>query len=203
MADRAADELRQKVLSGELVPGQRLVQDDLASALGVSVTPVREALFRLANEGLIHAERNRSFTVASNTDDDLRDMFWIHGTIASELASRACLHATDELVAELTELHKEYLRVLNDPEARFDVSWNFFRVFYRAAQSPRLLVGLRSALETFPDITSSAPGGPELTSRTQKELLRALAKRDCERTRALSMKMAQQAGELYIASLRS
>jgi DNA-binding GntR family transcriptional regulator len=133
MADRAADELRQKVLSGELVPGQRLVQDDLASALGVSVTPVREALFRLANEGLIHAERNRSFTVASNTDDDLRDMFWIHGTIASELASRACLHATDELVAELTDLHKEYLRVLNDPEARFDVSWNFFRVFYRAA----------------------------------------------------------------------
>src|SRR5438132_14097382 len=82
MADEVATELRRMVLAGELEAGERLTQDRLAKTLGVSTMPVREALLRLAAEGLIIAAPNRSFTVASNTADDMRDIFWVYSVLA-------------------------------------------------------------------------------------------------------------------------
>src|ERR1700693_1092270 len=86
MADEVAAELRRLVLSGAFEQGERITQDKLAKSFGVSTMPVREALLRLAAEGLIIAEANRSFSVVQNTADDLRDAYWIYGKLSGELA---------------------------------------------------------------------------------------------------------------------
>ncbi|MCU1374274.1 MAG: GntR family transcriptional regulator [Actinomycetia bacterium] len=201
MADEVAAELRRMVLAGEFEAGERLTQDRLAKTLGVSTMPVREALLRLAAEGLIIASANRSFSVASNTTDDLRDIFWMHSTLQGELARRACLHADDDLVKALTESHKRYLDVIDDIDARFDANWQFFRAVNLASHAPRLLLMIRSTLRFFPDILHNAPGSPELAGKWQHDLLRAITKREPDKAKAVSEKYARQAGELYIAAL--
>jgi DNA-binding GntR family transcriptional regulator len=200
MADEVAAELRRMVIGGELQHGERLTQDKLAKTLGVSTMPVREALLRLAAEGLIVAAPNRSFTVAGTTDDDLRDVFWMHAMLQGELARRATLRADADLIATLTEHHRRYQAVIDDVERRFEANWQFFKAINLAARAPRLLLMLRSTLRFFPDILHNAPGTPELADKWQRELLRAISKRDPDKARAVSTKFATQAGELYIAA---
>jgi DNA-binding GntR family transcriptional regulator len=202
MADEVATELRRMVLAGEFEAGQRLTQDQLAKTLGVSTMPVREALLRLAAEGLIIASANRSFSVASNTVDDLRDIFWMHSTLQGELSRRACLHADDDLVKTLTEHHKRYLAVIDDKDARFDANWSFFRIVNLASHAPRLLLMIRFTLRFFPDILHNSPGTPELAGKWHRDLLRAIAKHEPDKAKAVSEKYARQAGELHIAALR-
>ena len=71
VADRVCDVLRERILTGELARGQRLLQEALAAELGVSRTPLREALRRLAAEGLVTLEANHGAAVA---DQDFRDL---------------------------------------------------------------------------------------------------------------------------------
>jgi len=201
MADRVAAELRRMVIVGEFEPGERLTQDKLAKSLGVSTMPVREALLRLVAEGLIIATPNRSFVVATKTADDLRDIFWLHSKLAGELARRCALNADDELVATLTELNQRYLASVDDIDKRFDANWEFFRPVHRSAGAPRLALVLRTALRFAPDLLRLPSSSPQHAARWQKDLLRAISKRDAARAQAVSEKYAVEAGEQYIKDL--
>jgi DNA-binding GntR family transcriptional regulator len=99
MADKVTEQTRRLILSRELQPGQRIRQAELATMMGVSTMPIREALLRLVAEGMVIAESNRSFTIAmTTTPSGIRDIYWIHAELAGELAARAWDVRTDELV---------------------------------------------------------------------------------------------------------
>ena len=163
MAEEVANELRRQVLSGELAYGQKLAQDKVATTLGVSTMPVREALLRLAAEGLVVAERNRSFVVARNTPADVRDAYWIYGQLIAELAGRACRKAGPAALPELVALREPFVAFAGDAAKRFDANWQFHSIVNAAAGSPRLLLILRSILRTLPDLVE-LPGSAELAS---------------------------------------
>lgn len=74
LAEQVYHALRERLRSGAIVPGQPLQEVQLAAALGVSRTPVREALARLASEGLLASDR-RSFTVPALTRQDVEDIY--------------------------------------------------------------------------------------------------------------------------------
>ena len=101
MADQTTALLRSMILCGEIKPGERVTQDQLSTMLGVSTMPVREGLLRLAVEGIIEALANRSFTVVSMSQDDIRDMYWHQGALTGELHRRACRAADDTLLSDL------------------------------------------------------------------------------------------------------
>src|SRR5882757_1886416 len=137
MADQVAAELRRMVLSGAFKENERLTQEKLAKMLGVSTMPIREALLRLTAEGLIVASANRSFAVASNSPDDIRDTYWAFGQITGELAYRACLAHGADLAKPLSDLHAVHKASINDPDARFRANWQFHRTINLSAGSPR------------------------------------------------------------------
>jgi DNA-binding GntR family transcriptional regulator len=93
--------LRKMIVEGVLAPGARLNERDLCAALGVSRTPLREALKVLAAEGLIDHQPNRGAIVAVMTEDDIRDTFDLLGCLESFAGELACAKIT---VAELNEL---------------------------------------------------------------------------------------------------
>src|SRR4051794_30349776 len=97
LTDEATSDLRRMILVGELRPGQRATQDELATLLDVSTMPVREALLRLVNEGFIETSPNRYYRVAPITKDDINDIYWMHSMLAGELTARACKNQTPEL----------------------------------------------------------------------------------------------------------
>ncbi len=96
------------ILSRQLPPGTRVTQAQLAEMLGVSTMPIREALLRLGAEGLITSSASRSFEIATVTGRGIRDVYWIHGVLAGELAARAWDHKSEELIGTLREEHKNY-----------------------------------------------------------------------------------------------
>src|ERR671936_2125325 len=71
---RVYERLRDQILNGELRPGDQLVEARLASELGVSKTPVREALIRLQRDGLVHTEPYRGARVMSPSEADVREI---------------------------------------------------------------------------------------------------------------------------------
>ena len=104
LSDEVAGHLRVAIMSGSLRPGTFVRLDETAAQLGVSITPVREALRTLRGEGLVQLEPNRGHVVAPFTRDDIADIFWLQGTIAAELASTAAQRADDADIDELARL---------------------------------------------------------------------------------------------------
>lgn len=95
------DALRERILEGAFAPGEKLNQDFLAHALGVSRTPLRTALAALANEGLLVYAPNRGFTMRAFRIEDIRAAFDVRARLEGHASSLAARHRSDALDAEL------------------------------------------------------------------------------------------------------
>jgi DNA-binding GntR family transcriptional regulator len=96
--------IREQIISGEYAMGARLGEAELATALGVSRTPIREALRRLSADGLVEAEANRGARVASWTPDDLDQIYELRALLEGHAAARAATRVTPEDLEQLAEL---------------------------------------------------------------------------------------------------
>ena len=133
--------LRQAILKGELEPGERLMEMQLAEQLGVSRTPIREAIRMLEQEGLAITIPRKGAEVAKMTEKDMEDVLQIRAVL-EELAVRlSCQKIT---AAELTELQgamEQFVEMSRSDDiaevASADV--NFHDVLYKASDNPKLL----------------------------------------------------------------
>ncbi|ROO62082.1 GntR family transcriptional regulator [Micromonospora sp. Llam0] len=145
--ERVRDWMRSAIVDGTLKAGSRIVQTEIAQLLGVSPTPVREAMRDLAAEGLIKVHARKVATVTAIDADELRDIRQLRETLEA-LAARLCAERITE--AELAEAERMQEEMERDPDLGKYVELNrTFHVFlYNAARSPRLtqmLLSLRSA----------------------------------------------------------
>src|SRR5688572_13026643 len=109
-SDRAVSQLRERILGGEYTPGERLAEVELAEKLGVSRTPVREALRRLAAEGLVDITTNKGARVVDYPRQDLERIFEIRARVeglsarvAAELATTADIDRLDHIATVLKD----------------------------------------------------------------------------------------------------
>ena len=110
-AERALATLRDLIMGGGLTPGTRLGEVELAERLGVSRTPVREALSRLAAEGLVEITPNRGARVATWTVSELEGVFDLRSVLEPQLTAHAVPNATPADVDELDELARRMCEV--------------------------------------------------------------------------------------------
>ena len=109
--ERALEALRELILSAQLTPGSRLGEVELADRLGVSRTPVREALTRLAAEGLVEIVPNRGARVATWTVAELEGVFDLRASLEPQLTGFAVPNASADDVAELDDLAHRMVEV--------------------------------------------------------------------------------------------
>jgi len=119
-AERALQELRELILGGAIAPGARLGEVELAERLGVSRTPVREALSRLAAEGLVDISPNRGARVATWTVAELEGVFDLRVSLEPQLTAFAVPNASATDIAELDELAHRMVEV-GSPGPRQDL----------------------------------------------------------------------------------
>ena len=104
MPTSVADHIRALILNRELVPGERLIQSELAERLGVSRTPIREALQKLAAEGLVTLSPYKGARVAKLSVSHLEEIYHVRIAVESELSYLAAQKITDEALARMRRL---------------------------------------------------------------------------------------------------
>lgn len=133
--------LRQAILRGELKPGERLLEIHLAQRLGVSRTPIREAIRKLELEGLVVMIPRRGAVVASITEKDLKDVLEVRRTLEIMAAEVACERITPELLEKLEKAGEEFRRLKDSEDvtelAIADV--RFHEIIYEATDNARLI----------------------------------------------------------------
>ena len=142
-AERAYTAIREGILLGRHAGGVRLIETELALAIGVSRTPVREALRRLHAEGLVHFLPNHGAVVALFEARDAEEIFELRAMLEPISARLAAERASPEAIAELRALAEVQVRESKRRRTGFlarigDLNDRFHRAIQAAADSPRL-----------------------------------------------------------------
>lgn len=168
-------------MSGTLRPGTFIRLDDTAAQLGVSITPVREALLKLRGEGMVKLEPHRGHVVLPLTRQDIEDIFWLQATIARELATAATERITDIEINELDRLNNTLAGAVSsgDAEAIAAVEFAFHRAFNHASRRIRLAWFLLNAAHYMPaQVFATDPRWGAEAVENHRRLIAALRRRD-------------------------
>jgi DNA-binding GntR family transcriptional regulator len=131
--------IRELIISGQAPPGDLLRLAPLAEQMDMSITPVREALLLLAQEGWVVQEPNRGFRVLPIRRNDVEDTYFVHQFVAGELAARAAANATGEQVALLRALDEQINDLADDADIEAErLNYELHQQLYDIAESPRL-----------------------------------------------------------------
>ncbi len=204
-ADDIALEIEEAIVSGELAPGAVLRQDSLSEQYGVSRTPIREALRRLAALGLVSFEPNRGVRVRTLSRESMWEAFLVRAELEALVTGLAASKITKADLDELEQAEKQFARLTRALRARepgsdrraLTTDWmranhGFHDVIYRVAGTPFIEQMAKSARRTFSGPAIWAPGDETIdelyaeNERQHRAIQAALAAKSADGARALA-----------------
>lgn len=191
LRDVVCEALRAAIQSGELPPGERLMEIPLAEELGVSRTPIREAIRKLEQEGFVVMIPRRGTYVADITLKDINQVFEIRSSLEELAASLASERITPD---ELEELERHLVSINDYMESRdFDkivaADIAFHEVLYSASRNDRLIEiihNLREQTFRFRSVSMNQPGRLAKTWEEHRLLVEALADHNPQQARRIA-----------------
>lgn len=208
LRDVVFNTLRQAILKGELKPGERLMEIALADKLGVSRTPIREAMRKLELEGLVVMIPRRGAQVANITEKDLNDVLEVRIALESMAIEKACKRMTEEQMLKMRRAEKNFERVMAEGNlvriAEADVE--FHEMIYQAADNARLyqvLSNLREQMYRYRVEYLKEEETRNQLIREHEQLSRAIRERDVEKAQELSFRHLENQRQAIIRSIRA
>lgn len=181
LSEEVASLLRHKIMTAELLPGAPIRMDETAVELGVSVTPVREALLMLRGEGMVDSAPHRGYVVAELSRTDVEDIFWLQGEAAGKIARRTAGMIGDEDLDVLVAANERLRAAVEagDAAAVADAEFEFHRAHNRISASSKLAWFLRSATRYTPhQMYAADPDWGAATLDSHRRLIEAYRARD-------------------------
>jgi DNA-binding GntR family transcriptional regulator len=188
LSETVAGLLRDRIMSGQLRPGERIRLEEVAEETGLSITPVREALLMLRAEDMVELQPRRGHVVAPLSRQDIVDVFAVQGDIAGELAARVARDITADQLADLRQQHERLHRAAQTRQiTRIEqLEYEFHRAINRLADARKLSWLLRSAMRYTPSRFYAADAGWRSAMAIDHEaLLAALDANDAEAARTV------------------
>jgi DNA-binding GntR family transcriptional regulator len=175
--------VRDGIVSGELRPGDPLVEAQLSADLGISKTPVREALIRLARDGLVVQELHRRSRVATPTVEDVRQACEVRRWVEAEIAAQAARDAPPQLIEQLEASIGDSERSLGRRDTRRWAeaigSFTDTLVEYSGNRyAADLLERMRNILSLIANVSQVAPGRRARSIEEHRAILDAIRARD-------------------------
>lgn len=190
---RVFSRIENDILNGKYQPGDSLIETKLSDELGVSRTPVREAIRQLELEGLVQTIPNKGAVVMGITARDIEDIYTIRMMIEGLAAGWAAENATDTELQELREAIEleEFYTAKNDVEHLMHFDSRFHEIIFKASKS-RVLMNTLSSYHHYVQkarVTSfSLPGRAILVLDEHKAIYQAILDRDPERAEKLTVR---------------
>ena len=204
LTQMAYRKIKEMMFNYEIVPGQRLVFIDFAKRLGVSRTPVNNALNLLAREGFLDFMPNQGYRVHEITRDEASHLYEVREILELGAVESAVQKITPEKLRALEEKKKRYEKVVADnlTRGRFTIDQEFHAAYIDMADNPHLTeyfrevyqrIFLRHRIEILP------PGRAREVVLEHKELVRAITQKDVRKAQKI-IQLHIQAGMKYIFS---
>lgn len=151
LRDVVFNTLRQAIITGEFAPGERLMEISLANRLGVSRTPVREAIRKLELEGLVIMIPRKGAQVAKITEKNLRDVIEIRTVLEEFAAVLACERIDQNGIRDLRQAHEDFIRSVENGDILdiVDKDETFHDTIFRATNNDRLISIINNLREQF------------------------------------------------------
>lgn len=204
LSDEVAARLRVAIMTGALRPGTYIRLDETAAALGVSITPVREALRTLRGEGMVQLEPHRGHVVVPLTRADVEDVFWLQATIAKELAATAAVRITEDEIDEMARLNDDLAAAVERRETAeiAAAEFAFHRAFNRSTGRIKLAWFLLHVARYLPgQIYAGDPQWGVSAVASHRNLIAALRRRDVDTVVALTAGEFTDGAQRLIARL--
>ena len=187
LQERTYHALRTAILDGVYMPGERIYEGLVAKEIGVSRNPVREAIRRLQQDGLVQVRPHYGIYVAEIPPDEIEDVYRIRGALEGIAAAMAAERMLDDEITELGRILEEQEQAARSATAlpREPVSVvqadRFHHAIHVGARSPRLLALLEqiyAQVTHFRNLTLRAPGRAAVSAAGHSEIFEAIRGRD-------------------------
>jgi DNA-binding GntR family transcriptional regulator len=223
LSEKSYRHIRRKLSCGEFPPGKKLVNRTLAAEIGVSVIPVREAIHRLASEGLVDHVPGAGAFVRKANRQDLDNLYVLRDALESCAAEEAARYITESQVEELESLIESARETLDQIRKQskghatkrqldrwLDDEQEFHQRLIEASRNS-LLIKVVSDHRAISEVFDAQRNDPRLltievaekTCQSKTELLQAIRDRDPDRARQLMSEQIQQGRKTVVAYLNS
>lgn len=202
VGDRVAEAIRGQIWDGRLRAGDRLNQEGLASQLGVSRIPVREALMGLERQGVVRVVPHRGAFVEPIDERTVRDHFELYALVDGFALRKACERADDRQLAELAGAY-EHATTKDDPDRLQAAIVEARAILHELGGSPRFRAVARGLAGIVPGNFFAAVGGSsDIARRDLPEVAASVAARDAQRAVDAYAEMMTAQGRQVLAELR-
>lgn len=201
------ESLREAIIQGRLKPGERLMEIQLAEEMGVSRTPVREAIRKLELEGFVVMVPRKGAYVAGISVKDIVDVFEVRAALEALAAGLAAERATEE---ELEELERSLVQISEvtgreDIDALVATDINFHELIYKACRNERLvqiLTHLKEQITRFRTTSLSQPGRSKHAVEEHRKIVEAISDRNVELASTLAREHIENAEQSLLNVLQ-
>lgn len=199
----ATDLIRQAIVDGRVVPGQRLKEEELAQQLGISRTPIREALLVLQTEGLVDAAPNRGATVRAYDLADLEDMYELRALLEGHAARLAASRVTPSQIEDLRASCGRFEMLLAGADLQALVKENaFFHETVLVAADSERLTGMVHQVIAMPLVYKSyiwySPEQATASYHYHRQLTNVLERGDAQRAEFIMREHVYEARDVLI-----
>lgn len=205
---RVFNAIENAILNAEYKDGESLNELKISNELGVSRTPVREALMQLELEGLVKNIPNKGAVVVGVSEKDIEDIYAIRISIEGLAAKLSAQKITDEelkALEKITDLQEFYL-MKNDTEQIWKLDGDFHKIIYEASRSRPLrfmLTNFHNYIRHARDISVHAQGRAEKTVAEHRAILEAIRNKNAELAEQLTAEHITNAKENLLSQLPS
>lgn len=200
------ESLREAIIHGRLKPGERLMEIQLAEEMGVSRTPVREAIRKLELEGFVVMVPRKGAYVAGISVKDIVDVFEVRAALEGLAAGLAAERITEE---EMEELERTLVRINvnseeDDLNSVVEGDSSFHELIYKASRNQRLvqiITRLKEQIHRFRMTSLSQPGRTKNALGEHKTIVEAISDRNIELAQALASEHVENAEQSLLNAL--
>jgi DNA-binding GntR family transcriptional regulator len=207
LRDRIAGIIRKAIISGELAPGEKLSEPELSQKLGISRTPLREAIRMLEQEGFLVVIPRRGAFVTEVSSKDVADIYVIKCTLEGLAARLATPHMEEKDLRRMEEINRK-LQAFSDPGQSlefFKVHSEFHYVFLKASGNERLFQinkNLMDHFQRFGIISFSLPGRYREATAQHEAIIDAFRRHDAAAAERLVFENVKTGGDSLLASIK-
>lgn len=201
------DAIREAIINGTLKPRERLMEIQMAEELGVSRTPIREALRKLELEGFIVMVPRKGAYVADVSFKDIADVFEIRAALEGLAAGLAAERITDEELEDMERLLAEKADSIarQDMEQLIEVDTKFHEAIYRASRNDRLTAiinNLREQIQRYRTTSLAYPGRMKQSLDEHRSIVEAIQSRDIQLARQTAQEHIENAENSMIEAIK-